>query len=310
MDKSVNLKEYTSYKIGGPASYFVEARNQDDIKKAVAEWGNLGGDPESIFILGGGANVLFSDSGYDGLVIKITTKGIKEIEPGVIEAGAGDSMKDIVEFAAEKSLSGMEWAAGLPGSFGGAIRGNAGAFKGEMKDLIVEVRSIDLLNPTEIIIRNNEECGFDYRTSIFKREGKEIILSAVINLIPGDEQNIRDKMDGYIKYREDHQPLEYPSAGSTFKNVDASLVTDERKEEWVTVIKNDPFPVVPAAFLLNEAGLKGKRIGGAMISEKHPNFFINYDNATAEDVVKLINFAKAGVKEKFGIDLEPEVQIV
>lgn len=310
MDKSVNLKEYTSYKIGGPASYFVEARNQDDIKKAVVEWGNLHGDPKNIFILGGGANVLFSDKGFDGLVIKITTKGIKEIESGVIEAGAGDSMKDIVDFAAEKSLSGMEWAAGLPGSFGGALRGNAGAFKGEMKDLVVEVRSIDLSDPSKLIVRNNEECGFDYRTSFFKREGKEIILSAVIQLVTGDEQNIRDKMDGYIKYREDHQPLEYPSAGSTFKNVDANLVTESQREEWVTVIKNDPFPVVPAAFLINEAGLKGKRIGGAMISEKHPNFFINYDNATAEDVMKLINFAKNGVKEKFGIDLEPEVQIV
>lgn len=310
MDKSVILKEHTTYRIGGPASYFVEASSYDDIKKAITEWRNIGGDPEAIFILGGGANVLFSDEGFDGLVIKVAVKGTREIGPGMIEAGAGEKIKDIVEFAAEKKLSGFEWAAGLPGSFGGAIRGNAGAFRGEMRDIITEVRSIKLSDPENLIVRNDTECKFGYRTSLYKRDGGEIILSAVVQLAPGDERNIRDKMDEYVKYREDHQPLEIPSAGSTFKNVDVKLATEAQREEWVTVIKNDPFPVIPAAFLINEAGLKGKRIGGAIISEKHPNFFVNYNNATAEDVKKLIAFAKEEVKEEFGIDLELEIQIV
>ena len=310
MEKGVNLKEHTTYKIGGPASYFFEAKNQNDIKKAILEWKNIGGDIKDIFVISGGANVLFSDEGFDGLILKVSIKGIKEIGIGIVEIGAGEKMKDVVEFAAKKNLSGLEWAAGLPGSFGGAIRGNAGAFKGEMKDSILEIESVKLADPTTIILRDNTDCEFDYRTSFYKRNKEEIILRAVLKLDIGDEQNIRDKMDGYIKYREDHQPLEYPSAGSTFKNIDAKFVTKMQRKEWVTVIKNDPFPVVPVAFLLSEAGLKGKRIGGAMISEKHPNFFINYNNATAEDIKKLIIFAKEKIKEKFNIDIELEIQIV
>ena len=310
MDKFVSLKDHTAYKIGGLAAYFAEAKTLKDIKKALDEWKNIGGKMNDVFILGGGANVLFSDKGFDGLVIKISFDGIKEIDPGIIEAGSGESMKNVVEFAATKGLSGLEWAAGLPGSFGGAIRGNAGAFRGEMKDLITEVKSIKLNDPMTIIARDNLNCGFDYRTSLYKKEVGEIVISATIKLLSDDEKNVRDKMDGYIKYREDHQPLEYPSAGSTFKNVDAKLVTEKQREEWVTVIKNDPFPVIPAAFLLSEAGLKGKRIGGAMISPKHPNFFINYDNATSQDIRKLIALAKEKVKEKFGITIELEIQIV
>ncbi|MCK9433091.1 MAG: UDP-N-acetylmuramate dehydrogenase [Candidatus Omnitrophica bacterium] len=310
MDKFVPLKEHTTYKIGGPAAYFVEAKTTKDIKKAIDEWKNIGGDMKDVFVLGGGANVLFPDKGFDGLVMKISFDGIKEIEPGVIEAGSGVPMKDVVEFAAANGLSGLEWAAGLPGSFGGAIRGNAGAFRGEMKDFVTEVKSIKLSDPMTVMTRDVSECGFDYRTSRYKKEDGEIVISAVMKLTPGDEKNIRDEMDGYVKYREDHQPLEYPSAGSTFKNVDADLITEKQREDWVTVIKNDPFPVVPVAFLLSEAGLKGKRIGGAMISEKHPNFFINYDNATADDIKKLVLIAKEEVKKRFNIDIEPEIQIV
>ncbi|MDD5098743.1 MAG: UDP-N-acetylmuramate dehydrogenase [Candidatus Colwellbacteria bacterium] len=310
MQKSVWLKEHTTYKIGGPAAYFVEVKDVRDIEKAVSEWKSIGGDVRDIFILGGGANVLLPDSGFSGLILKISIAGIDLTEKGLIEAGAGTLLKDIVEFAADKELSGMEWAAGLPGSFAGAIRGNAGAFGGEMKDVIIEVKSVELSSPDKIIIRRNKDCEFDYRTSRYKKEGGEVIISAIVKLSPGEEKNIRDRMDEYVKYREDHQPLEYPSAGSTFKNIDVKYITSKQKKEWATVIKNDPFPVVPVAFLLSEAGLKGKRIGGAVISEKHPNFFINYDNATADDVKKLISLAQKEVKNKFNIDIEPEIQII
>lgn len=310
IEKDVPLRGCTTYKIGGPAAYFAEIKNEGDIKAVLDEWRAMGGRMEDIFIMGGGANVLFPESGFKGLVMRIAIADISLSGSDVIDAGSGAQMKDVVEFAAKNGLTGLEWASGLPGYLGGAVRGNAGAFGGEMKDSVIEVRSVLLDHPERAVIRDNSGCEFGYRTSIYKRDGGEIITGAKIGLSSGDEGDIRKKMAEYAAYRNEHQPLEFPSAGSTFKNVDVRLISEDQKAAWKSIIKTDPFPVVPVAFLLSEAGLKGARVGGAMISEKHPNFFINYDNATSDDVKELIGIAKERVRERFDIEIEPEIQIV
>lgn len=307
----VPLSEHTTYKIGGPARFFAEAKEEKEIAEIIEKYGANADGGKKIFILGGGANVLFSDKGYDGLVLKISFSKMEIAGENTIRAGAGAKLIDVVKFSADHDLSGFEWAAGIPGYFGGAIRGNAGAFGGEIKDALVSVRSIRIEEPEKTIERENDGKIFGYRTSIFKKAAKdEIILSADIRLSPGKEEDIRKKMELNMEYRKERQPLEWPSAGSTFKNVDVSKLTENQKKELEAAIKTDPMPVIPAAFLIAQSGLKGKKIGGAQISEKHPNFFINTGNAKAEDVKELIKLTKKTVKKKFGIEMEEEIQIV
>ena len=306
IQENILLKNHTSYKIGGPARYFAEAKSIADIKEALEFWKKEG---MALFVLAGGNNVIFSDSGFAGLVLKVSLDSIK-VSGEEITAEAGAKLSDVVELASKNSLKGIEWAGGLPGTIGGAVFGNAGAFGGEMKDIVVAVKSLDIRNPEKIVSRKNSECGFGYRTSVFKSIRNEIILSIELRLQPGKSEEIEKAIKEHIGYRIERQQLEYPSAGSTFKNIDTNLVSEEQKKEWSAVMKTDPFPLVPVAHLLSEAGLKGKRVGGAMISEKHPNFFINVGGATASDVLDLISLAKKTIKEKFGIELEEEVQIV
>ena len=308
--QNIPLANYTTYKIGGPAKYFVEVRNEKDIINALSEYNNYSPINKKIFILGGGSNTLFSDEGYDGLVLKMSMIDIAISGDNIIRVDAGTNLQDVLFFAVEHNLTGMEWAAGIPGSFGGALRGNAGAFGREMKDCIISAKSIAIQNCKEIIERQNNEIMFGYRTSIFKSDAKnEIILSSEIKLSPGNAIDIQTKIQSHIDYRKEKQPPE-PSAGSTFKNVDVSKITQEQLQEWKDVIKTDPVAVIPIAFLISKAGLKGKTIGGAMISEKHSNFFVNKGNAKASDVKKLINFTKQVIREKFNIEIEEEIQIV
>jgi len=309
--KNISLADHTTYKIGGPAKYFAEVKDEKDIINILSEYNNCSPINKKIFILGGGANTLFSDEGYDGLVLKISISDIAIIGDNIIRVSAGASLKDILSFAVEHNFAGTEWAAGIPGSLGGAIRGNAGAFGREIKDSVISVRSIDIQNCEKIIERQNNEIMFGYRTSVFKSEAKdEIILSAEIRLLLGSAKDIRAQIQKNMDYRHERQPLEWPSAGSTFKNVNAANATKEQLQEWSAIIKTDPVPVIPVAFLISQAGLKGKTIGGAMISEKHSNFFINTGSAKASDVRELISFTKKIIQEKFNLEIEEEIQIV
>ena len=309
-ETNVPLSQYTNYEIGGPAKRFAEIKNKEEFTEALKVFRAVfSKEEEKPFILGGGTNLLCSDKGYDGTVIKISILGIKETGEGIILIGAGTSMQEVVDFATDRSYSGIEWASGLPGSFGGAVRGNAGAFGGEMKDSVSSVKSI-AISDSEEISRTNDGNLFGYRNSIYKQSGKEAIMCGEIRLAKGDKKKIEETAAINKQYRKDHQPLEFPSAGSTFKNVDVKNIDPETAKMFTSVIKTDPFPVVPVAHLISEAGLKGVRIGGAQISEKHPNFFINTGGAKAEDVVALIELAKKAVMDKFGIVIEPEIQIV
>lgn len=306
--QNVSLKDYTYYGIGGPASYFLEVSSTKDLIAGLREWNEI---PESasqkIFIIGGGTNVLASDEGFDGLVIKNSICAIKR-EGTRISFGSGLPFESAVEFAIQNSLSGFEWAGGLPGSIGGAVRGNAGAFGGETKDNVASVESLNL-EDLETKIYANSECQFTYRSSVFKSKlsGQEIILSATFDFVPGNQAEISKAVTEKIKYREDHQPLEYPSAGSTFKNIPLDQVPKEWQERYADKIKTDPFPVMPVAWLLSEAGLKGKRIGNAQFSEKHPNFLVNLGGAKSSDVLSLIQLAQKTVWDKFNTKIETEI---
>lgn len=310
---AVNLTAHSNYKIGGIARYFYIAKNVEGLKKAAerAKKAKL-----NTFILGGGTNLLISDRGFDGLVLKPEIKkleieklGNKEI---LVKAGAGVLVSKLLNFSISKSLSGLEWAGGLPGTVGGAIRGNAGAFGGETKDLIAEVVSLDISGKTlKIVRRNNKECRFGYRNSVFKiNDGREIIMETTFVLKKGDKKAIRDAIEEKIRYRQERHPMEYPNIGSIFKNTGAKNVPEKWRNIFAAKIKNDPFPVLPTAVLLAEAGLKGVSCGGAMISPKHPNFIVNVGGASAEDVKKLISLAKITIKTKFGVELEEEIQHV
>lgn len=304
INNNVPLKNYSNYKIGGPAKFFVEVGSTEELKEILR---STAVDNEKIFILGGGTNVLISDKGFDGLVVHNKIEGLERKGNDVI-VGSGVLIKDLLDFCIENSLSGLEWAGGLPGTVGGAIRGNAGAFKGEIKDNIIQVQSLKFEVRTEIT-RDNEECKFAYRNSVFKSgEGeKEFITFVTIGLRPGNNEEIRKAIQEKIDYRNLKHPMDNPNIGSIFKNIPFDSLSENLKKEFVSIVKADPFPVVPTTKLLALAGLKGRRVGGAMISDKHPNFIVNIDNATAEDVKALIKIAREAIKQKYNIDLEEEI---
>ncbi len=303
--KSISLIRYSNYKIGGPADFFYEAKTVEGLEKAVKQTRQA---KLPFFVLGGGTNLLISDSGYHGLVLKpslvsLTARGV------LVTAGAGVQFSELLDFTVQKGLSGLEWAGGLPGTVGGAVRGNAGAFRGETKDMIQEVISLDTKSPScKITKRSYATCRFGYRTSVFKQDGnREVILSATFRLKPGDPKTIREAVEAKIRYRKERHPLEYPNIGSIFKNVAVTDVPKKHLAKLRSVVKQDPFPVVPVAYLISEAGLKGVSFGGAMISPKHPNFIVNILNAKASDVKTLIALVKDKVKKRFGIQLEEEI---
>lgn len=303
--RNVLLKNHTTFRIGGPARYFLVVKDKKNLIK-VSFAAKKTGLP--VFVLGGGSNLLISEKGFDGLAVKIqNTDGIVLKASNVIEAFAGVPMKNLVSFAVRHLLGGLEWAGGLPGTIGGAVRGNAGAFGGEIKDSVVKVEALDEdLNLKKI---NNKQCGFLYRSSVFKQKNW-IILYVSVKLEKGDRKTIRKITTSNIKYRKDRHPMELPSAGSIFKNVPLADFSPKFQEKLSAVVKKDPFPIVPAAYLISEVGLRGVKMGDAQISQKHPNFIVNLTGAKSDDIIDLINLVKREVKKKFGVKMETEVQLV
>ena len=300
----VKLSDFSNYKTGGLADYFVVVKSVDDIKQTLlfAREKNL-----KFFILAGGTNVLFPDDGFRGLVIKIGIDNFK-IDGTKIIAGAGVLVSDLVKMSVDNELTGLDWAGGLPGTIGGGVRGNAGCFGGEMKDSVDEVTA---LTPGGVLKKfSNPDCSFGYRHSYFKTD-KLIITEIVLDLkkeLPKEKliESVRD----HINYRNERQPLDYPNCGSVFKNVPTQNAPEWVREKIKDVIKKDPFPVIPTAALIHEAGLNGYAIGGAMVSEKHPNFIINIGNATSADILAVLNFVKSKIKQEYDVNLEVEVEII
>ena len=311
--QDVSLKNFSNYKIGGNASYFFEAKTRDEIIEAIQQWNIISKDFQEelkkVFVLGAGTNILFSDQGFDGLVIKNSILGIEKNNNNVL-VKAGESMSGLLNFCIENSLSGLEWAGGLPGSVGGAVRGNAGSFGGETKDNLLEVESLNL-KTLQTVKRNNKDCLLSYRNSIFKQSAKdEVIISISFKLDLGVKEDIEKKTNEKVEYRKNKHPLEYPNIGSIFKNVPVENIPDKFKKELSQYIKDDPFPVIPSAKLIFLAGLNGKRVGNVMVSEKHTNFIVNLGNGKASEVSELIKLIKQKIHESFGILLEEEIMYV
>ena len=297
IQRNVLLKNYTTFRIGGPAKYFFVAKNKKDLIKAISVAKKL---KLPFFILGGGSNLLVSDKGFNGILIKIrnTKYEIPACPAGrqntKIMAEAGVMLGELVNVSAKAGLSGLEWAVGIPGTIGGAIRGNAGAFNKSMKDVVKSVEALEVKNE-KCKVKNfkNRDCKFSYRDSIFKDKKNLIILSAVLQLKKGKKSEIEKKVKENLNYRKERQPLNFPSAGSVFKN---PCLTGRQALGF------------SAGELIEECGLKGKKVGNVKISEKHSNFIVNLGNGKAKDVMRLIKIIKNKVKKKFGVVLEEEIQ--
>jgi UDP-N-acetylmuramate dehydrogenase len=304
--KNIPLAQYTTFKIGGPAKFFCEAAQEEEILEAL-KFAKEKSFP--VFILGGGSNVLVSDKGFDGLVIKISNFKFRISNLRIICDG-GLSLGKAVSESVKAGLTGIEWAAGIPGTVGGAVRGNAGAkaLGGEMSDNIDSVR---VLNVADLQFKDydSEMCGYEYRNSIFKQNPNLIILSANLKLKKGDKAESEKKIKEILAKRKEKQPMEFPSPGSFFKN---PLVKDKNliKQFETDTGQKIRDSKIPAPWLIEEAGMKGEKIGEAMVSEKHANFIVNIGGATAEDVVMLAAVIKTRVRNKFGIQLQEEVQMV
>lgn len=309
LKRNIPLSDYSNIKIGGKAAYFSEFTSKENLIEILLQWREINPEMDKIIVLGNGTNILFNDNGFDGLVLKNSVDFIKR-DGNIVEVGSGTEFSRLLDFCVENLLTGLEWAGGLPGTIGGAVRGNAGAFGGETRDNITEVVSLNI-QTLQTKVRSRADCKFGYRDSIFKSgEISEVIISAKFNLNEGTAQEIKKYIYEKKQHREEKHPLDLPNLGSTFKNILLEDVPGEMKEKYKNSIKKDPFPIFPSTKLLALAGLAGKVIGGAKFSEKHPNFIVNFNHAKAGDVVALIDFAKQEVLSKFGVRLEEEIQVL
>ncbi|MEO8513210.1 MAG: UDP-N-acetylmuramate dehydrogenase [Ignavibacteria bacterium] len=274
------LARYTTFRIGGEADYYVEPSDIDDVVNIV-KYANKQGIP--YYIMGNGSNILISDEGIKGIVINLESafNYLKNTD-GVVTAGAGVKIARFVDYCIQNNYAGVEMLAGIPATVGGALVMNAGCYGGETADFVTEVK---VIKKEKLKSLSKEECGFNYRSSDLKNT---VVLEASFKLAMGDKEELNRKRKEFIVHRNQAQPVEIPNAGCIFKN------PKDHK----------------AAILIQESGLKGTKYGGAMVSTKHANFIVNYDNATAHDVIELVKVIKSKVHEKTGVDLEMEVKLV
>lgn len=278
------MKNHTSFNVGGPAKLLIKPKDEESLIELIKE---IKENNYNYYILGNCTNIIVKDNGFDGIIIKLKGRlnEIELISENEIYAGAGISMKRLSEFAMENSLAGLEFAHGIPGSLGGGVVMNAGAYDGELKNVIKSVRLLDEdLNIIELPL---EEMNFSYRHSIVQ-ERDLIVLGASFSIEHGNKDEIKAKYEEFDERRRDKQPLDLPSAGSTFKRPTGYF----------------------AGKLIDDSGLRGFTHRGAGVSEKHCGFVVNKDNATASDVIETIETVQKIVRDRFGVNLEREVKII
>lgn len=284
--KEPDMGQYTSFKAGGRAALLVLPENQEELRR-VLEY--LSGEELPFMILGNGSNLLVRDGGYEGAMIKLGD-GFRKIETnqetGLLTAGANVSMSQVARAAIDAGLAGFEPLSGIPGTLGGALFMNAGAYDGEMSFVVREALVMDR-NGGDPRIVPKEEMALAYRRSAFQESG-DVILQVTLQLSPGDSKEIEEKVMEFTRKRNEKQPMNYPSCGSFFK----------RPEGYF------------AGKLITDAGLKGLKLGGAQVSSLHAGFLINTGDATAEDVLLLMKVVQRTVVDRFGVELEPEVRII
>lgn len=282
VENNASLAPYCSMKVGGNAKFLVLPKTEDELINAIKDFRDSG---EKYIVVGNCSNLIFKDDFFDGaVIITVNLRGIS-LENGIITANCGETLSTLARFAWENSLTGLEFCYGIPGTIGGGIYMNAGAYGGELSDRFIQGVFLD--ENLNKIVMSKEEMDFGYRESIMMQRDL-ILISAKFSAEIGDKTQIREKMDELMFSRKSKQPLEYPSCGSTFKRPQGHF----------------------AGALIEQCGLKGYRIGGAMVSEKHAGFIINYEKATATDVLKLMQSVHDIVLEKTGVELEPEVRVI
>ncbi len=301
------LAQLSTFKIGGNAQYFVELETRDEVEAAWA-WAREHRLP--VTVLGGGSNILINDEGVKGLVVKVHNSKLEFADEKII-CGASVQVWDLAEAALEKSLSGIEWSIGIPGSMGGAIRGNAGAHGGSF-DKVVESVVVYDSEKNCWVDYHKDDCDFRYRSSRFKTEPHFIVWDVLLRLKASEDKIAMEKiMAEYKNYRVTSQPKE-PSAGCIFKNLFAADVEKINPELFKRAQTDGKIRggKIGAGYLIEQLGLKGEELGGAKISEKHANFIVNANNAKAIDVHSLSQKTKQSVREAFKIDLEEEIQFI
>ncbi len=306
IQKNINLAPYTTFRIGGMAKEFAIVKSVEELAEALqyAKGNNL-----KYYILGGGSNVLFDDSGFDGLVIRIESASYIKIEGEKLECWAGESLASVLNLARDNDLSGLENLAGIPGTIGGAVRGNAGAFGTAMANLVSKVKFLDAASG-KIKEIGKDDCGFSYRNSIFKENPDLIIISVVLGLRTGKKEEIEKAMRETIRKRNEKQPQGwFGCAGSFFENpvVEKKELIERFERDTGAKSRENK---IPAGWLIRETGLSGKKIGGVELNEKHSNFIINNGEGTAEEVIMLSSIIKQKVRTELGVQLREEVQYV
>lgn len=304
--ENVDLHPFTTFRVGGKARYFVQVKSESDFPE-IFRWAEE--KSVSVFVLGGGSNVIFSDRGFDGLVLKMENAEVCDRGEGRIFVESGATLYGVIEFARGLGYAGMERLAGIPGTIGGAIRGNAGAFGAETAQSVSSVRAFDR-NTREVREYSKEMCEFGYRESFFKTHPENILLSAELLLLSGSNREVLEALiRETIDTREKKHPQRILCAGSFFMN---PVVFDEglRKEferDTGMLVKDNK---LPAGWLIDYVGLRGKEVGGAKVSNIHPNYLINTGGATAESILILASIVKQRVRTELGVRLREEVQMV
>jgi UDP-N-acetylmuramate dehydrogenase len=300
IQENVFLKDLSTFKIGGKAKYVVFAENNDDVIDALrfSQENNL-----PIGMIGAGCNLIITDDDIEGLIIKMNTKSI-DIQDRLLFADAGVSLAALTAFGQKHNLTGMEWAPSVPSSVGGAIRGNAGAFGGETKDRLKQVR---VYQDGKIVDIEADELNFQYRYSKFKdRDNKDIILGGLFELEQGNISESQKQVRDNIIKKNQNQPVGVACSGCIFKNyegnIDISLY-----DKYPDLAKFVEKGIIPSGYLIEKAGLKGISYGGIQVSDKHANYMINIGNGRFTDVIELIKIVKDKVKEEFGVNIEEEV---
>jgi UDP-N-acetylmuramate dehydrogenase len=304
IQKNIPLAQLTTYKIGGPAKFFIEVKTKEELKECLA-WAEK--KNKKVYILGGGSNILIPDDGVNGLVVCLKNDTVK-VMGDRLECGAGSTLSRANSLAISHNLSGLEWTVGIPrATIGGAIRGNAGAFKVEMKDII---ETVEVFNKkkSEFEIFSKRMCEFAYRDSIFKNNQNHIIWSVVLRLVKAKKTEIDEKIQKTITFRAEKYP-KLPSAGSVFKNIDR----EEFKTSNEVIFERDfkdkigSDGKISAGLIIDMLGLKGKTIGGIKISLEHANHIVNTGKGTAKDVIMLISLIKEKARTVFKIQLQEEI---
>ena len=309
--ENISLKDYSTFRIGGIAKYFLIAKNKEELKIAIKKAKEL---KIPFKLLGAGSNTLIDSNGFDGLVIvfKSAPKSedfIIQTENDfcVVQVEAPWPLFFLVKEAERNSLTGLEWAVMIPGTLGGAINGNAGAFGQSIGEQVIEVEVLEINDDSiQEKVLQNQDCDFRYRFSVFKNNPNLLILSAKIKLKKGDEKAIKEQIKENLAHRQGKHPKGF-SVGSIFKNY-AGEISEAILNEYPDLKNMLSKGQVPAGYLIDQCGLKGKTIGGAKVSDEHANFIINNNNASSDDVLMLIDLIKKEVQNKFGIVLEEEIK--